>query len=175
MGDLFYAVIQDGESVIARRIRQAVYQTTCYIDSSVVITNKKNFLSGPKSALYHGTYILNNFGYFSLGNNSHLGAMCYVNVNYGRIEIGADVAIGPQTSLIAYSNHYGTGKKVTEEKIIGNIYIGDNVFIGANCTILPNTTISENVVIGAGSVVKGDFESNAVYAGIPCRKIKGIA
>ncbi len=172
--DFLYSFIRDGESVFARQLRQALYGTSCYIDSSVVIANKKNFFCDEKSALYHGTYILNNFGRFTLGHHSHLGALCYVNVNYGRIEIGNNVAIGPHNSIIAYSNHYGEGKLVSDERIVGDICIGSNVFIGANCTILPNTKISDNVVVGAGSVVKGELASYGVYGGVPCKKIKAF-
>ncbi len=104
-----------------------------------------------------------------------MGAFCYVNVCYGNLKIGDDVAIGPHTSIIVYSNHYEAGKKVTETRITQDITIGNNVFIGANCTILPGTVIGDDVVIGAGSVVKGNLEESAVYAGAPCRKIKDLA
>jgi acetyltransferase-like isoleucine patch superfamily enzyme len=107
-----------------------------------------------------------------LGNNSHLGAFCFVNANFGTVEIGDNVAIGPGTKLFSYSNHYQQGKKVTDEKITFAIEIGDNVLIGANCTILPGTIIHDNVIVGAGSVVKGELETNAIFAGAPCRKVK---
>ena len=110
-----------------------------------------------------------------MGTNSHMGAFCYVNVCYGNLKIGDDVAIGPHTSIIVYSNHYEPGKKVTETRITKDITIGNNVFIGANCTILPGTEIGDDVVIGAGSVVKGKLEESAVYAGAPCKKIKDLA
>lgn len=107
-----------------------------------------------------------------MGNNSHLGAFCYVNVCYGNVSIGDHVAIGPGTKLIAYSNYYQQGKKVTEEKITKDVIINNNIFIGANCTILPGSIINSNVVIGAGSVVRGTLDANSIYAGVPCKKIK---
>jgi len=87
------------------------------------------------------------------------------------VRIGDDVAVGPGTKIIAYSNHYSKGKKITEERIVADIVIGNNVFIGANCSILPGTTIRDNVIVGAGSVVKGTLPSNAIYAGVPCKKL----
>ncbi|MEW6380566.1 MAG: acyltransferase [bacterium] len=107
-----------------------------------------------------------------MGNNSHLGAFCYVNVCFGTVTIGDDVAIGPGTKIIAYSNHYQYGKKITEVRITEDVTIGNNVFIGANCIILPGTIIPDNTIVGAGSVVKGKLESNSIYGGVPCKRIK---
>jgi len=168
----FWVTIKSNESHLAQYLRKNIYRTPCLIDTDVIIKNKNNFKAGINSALYHSSYILNDFGQFSMGNNSHMGAFCYVNVCYGNVEIGDDVAIGPGTKIIAYSNHYAKGKKITEERKTGNIFIGRNVFIGANCILLPGTIISDNVIVGANSLVKGKLESNAIYAGIPSKKLK---
>lgn len=164
--------ISSNDSILASIARRKLYRTSCAIDTNVFITNRVNFKAGYGSCIYHSCYILNTHGKFTIGNHSHLGAMCYVNVCYGNLEIGDYVAIGPGTKMIVYSNHYESGKKVTEVTIIGNVVIGNNVFIGANCTILPGTIVHDNVVIGAGSVVKGEIEGNSVYAGVPCKKIQ---
>ncbi len=168
----FWGAIRNNDCKIASFLRKKLYQTECWIDTNVIIKNKKNFISGHKNCLYHSCYILNNYGKFIIGNNSHLGAFCYVNVCYGNVIIGDDVAIGPGTKIFAYSNHYKYGKKITNEKIIKNIVIKNNIFIGANCTILPGTVINDNVVIGAGSVIKGKLEANSIYTGMPCKKVK---
>jgi galactoside O-acetyltransferase len=168
----FWGAIRSNDCTIASFLRSKMYRTDCMIDTNVFIKNKKNFTSGYKSCLYHSCYILNTNGKFVIGNNSHLGAFCYVNVCHGSVIIGDDVAIGPGTKIIAYSNYYQYGKKVTDEKIAGDIIIKNNVFVGANCTILPGTVIHNNIVIGAGSLVKGEIEANSIYAGIPCKKIK---
>jgi len=164
--------IRGNDSTIASFVRRKIYRTACMIDTNVFITNKRNFTSGHGSCLYHSCYILNNNGKFVIGNRSHLGAFCYVNVCYGSVLIGDDVAIGPGTRIIAYSNHYARGRKVTEERIVGDIVIGNNVFIGANCTILPGTVIQDNVIVAAGTVVKGKLESNNIYGGVPFKKLK---
>ncbi|NEO79673.1 hypothetical protein [Moorena sp. SIO4G3] len=168
----FFGFIRSNHSRLASCIRSKIYKTDCLIDTDVFITNKNNFKAGHKSCLYHSCYILNTNGIFKIGNNSHLASYCYVNVCYGNIVIGNDVAIGPGSKIIAYSNHYHFGKKITEERITKDIVIKDNVFIGANCTILPGSIINENVVVGAGAVVKGELEANSIYVGIPSQKIK---
>ena len=167
-----YGLVRNNPSRIALQLRSRLHKSPCRIDTGVTISNPALFKAGQRSALYHGTYILNDAGTMTLGNDSHLGALCFVNVCHGALSIGDDVAIGPHTSIIVYSNHYRAGKKVTEERIQKDIYIGNNVFIGAHCTILPGARIEDNVVVGAGSVVKGTLVGPAVYAGTPCKKIR---
>jgi len=168
----FLGGTRNSDSTIASFLRRKMYRTACMIDTSVFIKNKKNFISGEGSCLYHGCYILNTNGKFVIGNNSHLGAFCYVNVFNGTVSIGDDVAVGPGTKIFAYANHYQRAKKVTDTKITKDIIIKNNVLIGANCTILPGTIIQDNTVIGSGSIVKGELQGNSIYAGVPCRKIK---
>lgn len=165
------SIIRNSDSSVAAFLRKKLLNTPCMIDTHVYITNSTNFYAGIETALYHGCYILNSNGTFRMGNHSHLGAYCYVNVCYGNVNIGDGVAIGPGTKIIAYSNHYAKGKKVIDEYATGDIYIGNNVLIGANCSILPGTRIEDNVVVGAGAVVKGTLETNTIYAGVPCSKI----
>lgn len=166
-----YSFLRNNESSLARILRQRLLKTNCYIDSAVVVTNRKNIDFGIDCALYHGTYILNGFGHITMSDRSHLGAFCYANVQYGSLTIGQDVAIGPGTKIIVYSNHYESQRKVTETRLTQDIFIGNNVLIGANCTLLPGTTIMDNTVIGAGTIVKGTLNANAIYAGVPAKQI----
>ncbi len=54
------------------------------------------------------------------------------------------------------------------------VIIGNNVFIGWGGTILCGSVIGDNVIIGANSVVTGNLEGDAVYAGIPARRIMSL-
>jgi acetyltransferase-like isoleucine patch superfamily enzyme len=100
-----------------------------------------------------------------------------------------DVTFSSEPFLVSIGNHVSAtrvhfethdgGVWVFRDKypnwdIIGKIKVGNNVFIGHNATILPGVTIGDNIVIGACSVVNKDLESNAVYAGIPVRKIRDL-
>jgi galactoside O-acetyltransferase len=169
---LLLSVIRHNRSSIAASLRRKAYRTLCEIDTDVIITNPRLFQAAKGCALYHGSYILNPHGSVSLGEDSHMGAYCFVNACYGKVEIGSHVAIGPGTTIFSYSNHYASTTKVTEERITLDVVIGNNVFIGSNCSILPGTTIHDNVIVGAGSVVKGSLESNCIFAGVPCKKIR---
>ena len=62
-------------------------------------------------------------------------------------------------------------------EILGNqqeTVIEDNIFIGWGATILAGSHIGSNSIIGAGSIVSGKLEGNAVYAGNPAHKIMSI-
>ena len=172
LGGCFWFVIRGNDSKIAALLRRKIYRTECQIDTNVFIKNPKNFKADAGSCLYHSCYILNPAGDFIIGEKSHLGAFCYVNVCYGSVTIGKDTAIGPGTKIIAYSNHYGKGKKVSEMRKTGSIRIGNNVLIGANCVILPGTTIEDNVIVAAGSVVRGILTSNQIYGSVSSKVIK---
>ena len=167
-----YGWFKHNPSEIAARVRKRLLKVNTFIDIDVTIVNRHNIIFGEECALYYGTYILNTHGQVTFGNRSHLGALCYVNAHKGFLKIGDDVAIGPGTKIIVYSNYYEKDKKVTDVRITADIEIGNNVFIGANCTILPGTIIKDHVVVGANSVIKGTLESNCIYAGVPCKLIK---
>lgn len=101
----------------------------------------------------------------------------------GKVDFGSEpylVEIGEHVSITSSSfvTHDGGVWVIRKENpkldVIAPIKIGNNVFIGSRCIILPGTVIGNNVVIGAGSVVKGNIESDSVYAGVPARKIKSI-
>lgn len=165
LSNIYYSCISGNRSFLASKLRQIYYHTNCYIDTLVYISKPSAFTSGKKTALYHNTYIQNDMGSVAIGENSHLGAYCFVNVRKVCLKIGNDVSIGPHTSIIMYSNHYEKGKKNTEARICKDII---------NCTILPGTIIDDNCVIGANSLVKDHLEANAIYAGTPVKKIKPI-
>jgi acetyltransferase-like isoleucine patch superfamily enzyme len=165
-------LVRHNRSALAAHLRGRRFGGACFIDTAVVVQNARNFKPGPGSALYHGVYLLNEHGLVALGTQSHLGACCYVNALYGKVTIGDFVAIGPGTKIFSYSNHYAPGTHVTDERITADVVIGDNVFIGANSCVLPGSVVGSNVVVAAGSVVKGTLESNCIYGGVPCRKLR---
>lgn len=54
----------------------------------------------------------------------------------------------------------------------GNVTLGEGVFIGIGAVVKNGVAIASGVVIGAGAAVLHDItEENAVYAGVPARKI----
>lgn len=107
------------------------------------------------------------------------GTNCnFMTRNFGSeaylIEIGNDVLVAGNVSFI---NHDGLSvirlaySEYSNADNIGKIVIGNNVFIGLGSIILKGTTIEDNVIIGAGSLVKGHFKTNSIYAGVPAKYI----
>lgn len=97
---------------------------------------------------------------------------CRIDPSYVHlIEIGDDVELAPNVTILAHDNSL---KKIIGLCKIGKVKIGNNVFVGAGSIILPNVVIGDNVVIGAGSIVSRSLEANAVYAGVPAKMICSI-
>ncbi|HHZ8891379.1 TPA: acyltransferase [Klebsiella michiganensis] len=100
-----------------------------------------------------------------------------------------DVSFSSEPYLVSIGNHVSATKvhfethdgglwvfrdKHPDWDIINKITIGDNVYLGFGCLILPGVVIENNVVVGANSVITKNLEANAVYAGVPARKIKDL-
>jgi maltose O-acetyltransferase len=52
------------------------------------------------------------------------------------------------------------------------VRIGDRCWIGARATILPGVSIGDGTVVAAGAVVTKDCEPDALYAGVPARRLR---
>ena len=86
------------------------------------------------------------------------------------LDIGENTLIGPQTIV---SGHHIRNKKLFRQRIM----IGKNCTIGAGCMVGPGVKIGDNTNVGYGSTIppKWILESNALYAGVPVKKIKDIS
>lgn len=80
-------------------------------------------------------------------------------VNHGAI-VDHEVEIGDFT-------HIGPGVTIG-----GAARIGRGVLLGAGANILPGVTIGENAVVGAGAVVLEEVPADAVYVGVPAKRIR---
>lgn len=94
------------------------------------------------------------------------------------ISIGKHVLIAGATFITHEGGHWVLkGMNATNGEDCfgyGRITICDNVFIGKDCVILRGVTIGENVIVGAMSLVNKSLEPNAVYAGVPAKRICSI-
>jgi len=63
-------------------------------------------------------------------------------------------------------------KRVNDQPLLMDTYIGKRCFIAVNATILPGVHIGDEVIVGAGSVVTKNVPSNAIVAGNPARIIR---
>lgn len=92
------------------------------------------------------------------------------------IEIGNNVHITADCSILQHDYSWAVIQRLTGEVCgsCGKVRIGNNVFIGQKSLILKGADIGDNVIIGVGSVVSGRLEGNAVYAGVPARRLMGL-
>lgn len=139
-----------------------------------------------------GELIFNRFDkakYLNCGENSSVHDTCAV---YGRLQVGANVWIGPYTLLegsnaplvigdfvsidagvMIYTHdstrYYISGGKNTFDK--GPVTIKSNTVIGTMSMVGCNVTIGNHCVIGAHSFVNRDIPDFSIAAGVPARVI----
>lgn len=92
------------------------------------------------------------------------------------IEIGDDVHITADVSILQHDYSWAVLQHCTGEVLgsCGPVRIGSNVFIGQRTLVLKGSDIGDNCIVGAGSVVTGRLEPDAVYAGSPARRIMSL-
>jgi acetyltransferase-like isoleucine patch superfamily enzyme len=106
-----------------------------------------------------------------------LGKSVLINSNtylYGKggIQIGDQVLISPNCSIIAGDHQMEPGCPVLERPTIpAKIVVEKDSWIGANSVVVGGVTIREGSIIGAGSVVTKDTEPYSISVGVPAKKI----
>ncbi|OZM71124.1 transferase [Amycolatopsis antarctica] len=114
--------------------------------------------------------------YSDHGINIRVGRDVFVNQgcrfnDIGGIEIGDEVMIGPDVSLIS-SGHPLAPAERRSGVTSAPITIGRNVWIGASAIILQGVTIGVDAVVAAGSVVTRDVPPRSLVAGNPARVLR---
>jgi len=116
--------------------------------------------------------------YTAGGDEIRVGRNVFINQNctfydLGGLDIGDDVMIGPNVSLITAGHPLDPSQRraVTTGR---PIVIGRNVWIAAGAIVLGGVTIGENSVVAAGSVATKDVPANVLVAGNPARVVREI-
>ena len=117
--------------------------------------------------------------YTTGGENIRIGRNVFINQNctlydLGGIDIGDDVMIGPNVSLIT-SGHPIAPSQRRSGVTAAPIVIEKNVWIGAGAIIIGGVTVGANAVVAAGSVVTQDVPPDTLVGGNPARIIRSIA
>ena len=93
------------------------------------------------------------------------------------ISIG-DFCIFNQNATISHDCILGNFVHVSPgANVLGNVYLKDGCWVGAGAVINQGNCskkieIGANTVVGSGAVVIDDCEPNAVYVGVPAKRIK---
>ena len=116
--------------------------------------------------------------YTAGGGEIRVGRNVFINQNctfydLGGLDIGDDVMISPNVSLITASHPLDPVHR--RAVTIGKpIVIGRNVWIATGAIVVGGVTIGENSVIAAGAVVTKDVPKNCLVAGNPARVVRVI-
>jgi maltose O-acetyltransferase len=105
-----------------------------------------------------------------VGAGTMINSECYFDAT-GGIEIGARSHLGMRVTIATTAHDPGYIDRigpVTEAPVV----IGDDVWIGACCTILPGARVGPRTLVAAGAVITGACDADAVYAGVPARKVR---
>ncbi|WP_197471648.1 DapH/DapD/GlmU-related protein [Microbacterium oleivorans] len=76
--------------------------------------------------------------------------------------------------ILTSTHHQGPSHQRAAIARTKPVIIGDGVWIGAGSVILPGVQVGAGAVIAAGSVVNRDCEPDAMYAGVPARKVRSL-
>lgn len=117
--------------------------------------------------------------YCDYGSQLWVGARTFVNVglvalDVARIQIGADVQIGPYVQLLTPTHPVDPDLRRAGWEAASPITIGDNVWLGGGAIVLPGVTIGEGTVVGAGAVVPRDLPPYVVAVGNPARIVRRL-
>ena len=94
-----------------------------------------------------------------------------------RVSVG-DFCIFNQNVTVAHDCVVGNFVHVAPgANVSGNVHLQDGCWIGAGAVVNQGNSdkklrIGDNTIVGSGSVVVADCDSNAVYVGVPARRIK---
>jgi UDP-perosamine 4-acetyltransferase len=70
---------------------------------------------------------------------------------------------------IEESSHIAPGVTIS-----GNVRVGEGAWIGTGTSIIDNISIGKWSFVGGGAAVVKDLEPNALYCGVPAKKIKEL-
>jgi len=90
------------------------------------------------------------------------------------IRLDAGVRVGNHVRFVTSDHEIGSAERRAGPGRSGAISVGAGVWICSGATILPGVVIGAGGIIGAGAVVVKSTDANALYAGVPARKIRDL-
>lgn len=108
----------------------------------------------------------------TVGDNSNIGAYCYVGCS-GGIAIGNNVLISPRVSLFAENHKFSRHDVPIKQQGVERkaIVVEDDCWLASGSTLLAGVRIGSGAVVAAGAVVNKDVPARAVVGGVPARII----
>lgn len=102
----------------------------------------------------------------SIGDNVSINAFSYI-IGSGGVTIGNNVSIAHSSSIVAESHTWEElNVPICYNPIIPTpVSIHDDVWIGCGVRIIGPCIIHNRTIVAAGTIVKGELQPNAIYAG----------
>ena len=97
-----------------------------------------------------------------LGEGVHISSHCSIRSHKG-------IRIGKGSTVSAGCHLFGASDHPDGSVYSGAIEIGEGCLIGAGSVVLPDAIVRNNVMVGAGSLVKGELNADAIYGGRPAK------
>jgi acetyltransferase-like isoleucine patch superfamily enzyme len=137
------------------------------------MNNKSRYKFAVRSAFARAVQYLRYLYYRSSGLDIHPSVILERNLNIDRlyqkgIHIGENSLIASNVTILSHDHC----KRVNNQPLLLDTYIGKRCFIAVGATILPGVKIGDEVIVGAGAVVTKDVPSNVIVAGNPARIIR---
>ena len=135
----------------------------CTVNSKLKITN---------SSIDSGSVIISDHGGDLNISNSFIGRNCVIVARH-KITIEPNCQIAEMVVMRDQNHKFGQeGKTILEQGFsVAPITIKENVWLGAKVTVTAGSSIGENTVVGSNAVVLSELEANAVYVGVPAKKV----
>ena len=113
------------------------------------------------------------------GSQIHIGPRTFANwglvaADVARVDIGADVQIGPNVQLLTPTHPLEAQPRRDKWEAAKPITIGDNIWLGGGVIVCPGVTIGADTVVGAGSVVVRDLPAGVLAVGNPARVVRSL-
>ncbi len=109
----------------------------------------------------------------SIGSSCYLNKGCILQAE-GGIEIGNHAYLGRNVTLVTINHVFGPSGQRAGAKYASPISIGSGSWLASNVTVLPGVSIGSGVIVAAGAVVAADLSDDALYAGVPARKLRDL-
>ncbi|WP_346883822.1 acyltransferase [uncultured Algibacter sp.] len=112
--------------------------------------------------------------FLEIGENVSIHDNCFIDAS-GEIELKNNISIAHNSTLLSTTHTYNDGVPIKYNEIVKQkLIIQDDVWIGCGVRVLNNLEIKHRVIVAAGAVVNKSLDNNAIYGGIPAKKIKTI-
>lgn len=120
-------------------------------------------------------------GDIEMGNDCSIWFQAVLRGDVNSIRIGNKVNI--QDGAVVHCTYQKTKTIIGHSVSIGHralvhgCTIGNKVLVGMGAIIMDNAVVPDNCLIAAGALIleNAQLESNAVYAGVPAKKIKSLS